>query len=149
MGRWARRMRSLGRVFIEVLQAEVETLLADLQAMGKGWLQALLLFVAAAAFAFWSVGVLTTFAIVLLAGALGLWQAAGVVFLVLAMVTAGLAFAGFRLLRRQRAPTAIVKGHLEDQLEWWRENLEERESRAARRPLAEAPRPSESEEEAP
>ena len=123
MGRWRRRVRFLGDAFLEVLQAEVESLLAELQSTGRGWLKGLLVCSVAAAFGFWGVGVLTTFAIALLATWVDVWQAAGIVFLLLALATGGLGFIGWRTFRRQRGPTVIVRGHLEDHLGWWRQSL--------------------------
>ncbi len=128
MKRWTRRARSLGSAFLEVLQAELEALLAEIQSTGRGWLRALLYFASAAAFAFWSVGVFTAFVIALLAEFWGVWRAAAAVLLLLILVAAALVFAGYRVLRQHRPPTAIVRGHMNDHLEWWRNSLAEREA---------------------
>lgn len=123
MGRWSRRARSLGQAFVDVLQAEIADLVEELQRTGKGWLKAVLFFAGAAAFAFWAVGVFTAFLVVLLAVWMEPWQAAGVVLLFLTLLAGGLAFAGWRIFQKQRPPTEIVRGHVDDHLDWWRESL--------------------------
>jgi hypothetical protein len=123
MRRWRRKFRSIGHAFLEVLHAEVTALLEDFQRTGRGLVRGSLFLVTAAAFAFWSLGVLTVVAIAGLALVLSLWQAAGVVFLALLITALLLAAAGRRTLRRLRGPSTIVRGHVDDHLEWWRQNL--------------------------
>ncbi len=150
MNRWTRRARSLGSAFLEVLQAELEALLSEIQTTGRGWLRALIYFASAAAFVFWSVGVFTAFVIALLAELWGVWRAAAAVLLLLILVAGGLIFAGYRVLRQHRPPTAIVRGHLEDHLHWWRNSLAEREATGHRLgKKARRQRPADSEEPPP
>ena len=139
MGRWRRKVRSLGQAFVEVLQAEVESLLLDVQETGRGWAKGSVFFLAAAAFAFWAVGVFTAFAVAVLAIWLSVWQAAGIVLLVLLATTVVLVLVGRRVFLQTQAPTAIVRGHLDDHLGWWRENLAASGAPALEPPEEEAP----------
>jgi len=123
MRRWRRKFKSLGQAFVEVLQAEVAALLEDFQRTGRGALRGSLLLIVAAAFAFWSLGVLTVVAIAVLALFMSLWQAAGLVFLLLALTAGVVAWRGIRTLQNLQGPTTIVRSHMEDHLDWWRQNL--------------------------
>jgi len=123
MGSWGGRVRNLGDAFFEVLQAEIEALLIELQSTGKGWLKSVLLAVVAAVFSFWAVGVLTAFLNALLSTRVGTWQAAGIVFLVLGLTSGGFAFWAWKTFRRERGPVVVVRGHMADHLAWWQKNM--------------------------
>ena len=123
MRRWSRRARALGGSLVEVLQAEVHSLLADFQRTGKGAVRGLSLLLLAAAIFFWCLGLLVTFAVALLATRLGVWQATGVCLLGLAAIGAAVALWGWRCFKGLEAPTRIVRNHVDDHVQWWRETL--------------------------
>lgn len=123
MRRWSRRARALGGSLVEVLQAEIHSLLADFQRTGRGAVRGVALLLAAAALVFWSIGLLITFIVTVLAAWLGLWQAAGLTFLVVALAGLAVALWGMGVLKRLEAPTQIVRIHVDDHVQWWREAL--------------------------
>ncbi len=129
MRRWSRRAQALGGSLVEVLQAEVHSLLAEFRNTGKGAVRALVLLLAAAAVIFWSLGLLITFGVALLTTRIGLWQAAGLSFLILALIGLALALWGWRSFKRLQAPTQIVRTHVDDHVLWWKETLTSRERR--------------------
>ena len=123
MGRWSRRARNLGGSLVEVLQAEIHSLLADFQRTGQGAVKALLMLIAAAAFGFWTLGLFLTFAVGLLATRMTFWQAAGLVCLAVGLCGFGVAVLARNAFRRLDAPTRIVRTHVDGHVEWWRETL--------------------------
>ncbi len=124
MLRWRRRVRDVGDAFLGVVQAELQAMVAEIQDSGKGLAKALALLLAALAVAFWALGVFIAFAVALLATWLGVWKATAIVFLVLALVGGLLAAFAWRILRRLRSPTTIVRTRVTNHLGWWRETLD-------------------------
>lgn len=127
---WTRNAKALAESFLEVVQAELHSLLADFHRTGSGASKAGALLLLAALFTFWSLGLLITFLVALLATWVGFWQAAGLVFLVLAPVGAGIGYKGWKLLLKQKAPTLILRTHVDDHVGWWRRTLADRRSAA-------------------
>ncbi|MCB1054196.1 MAG: phage holin family protein [Acidobacteria bacterium] len=139
MGKWSRRVQALGHSALEVVQAEVHSLLEDFQSTGRGVLKALVVFLAAGAFVFWGVGVLTAAAVAVLALWLALWQATLVVFLAMILTAAGLGWWGWRVIQRLEGPTTTVRRHVDDHIGWWRGHLADDRGRLGR---GASPRPS-------
>lgn len=120
---WSDAFRALGSAVLGLLKAELEALEQDLRRSGRNAALGVALFAAAAAFAFWTLGVATYFVVQLLALWLPLWGAALAVTLLFAGVAAGLAFAGLKKLERIENPLATARGRLDDHLDWWQNRL--------------------------
>lgn len=120
---WTELLRSLGGAVLELLQAEAAALGRDLAAAGRHLRRGTVLLVLALGVA---VATLWSFALLLfelLVLVLPRWGAAGVIFAVEAIVTAGLFWAGRRTLRRIESPRALVARRTQDHVEWWQRLL--------------------------
>lgn len=124
MGRFKRKVRSLGQSVVETLRAELDSLFDDFSVTGKRLVVILALLTAALILTFWAAGVGTAFLIALLATRLAVWQAAGLVFLLFLLASAGLVFWAWRRLREVETPAQTVRRHLDDHFEWWERHLE-------------------------
>ena len=123
MGRLRRKIRDLGRAGLDLVASEIDALLADLGASGRGLLKALLFFAVATAVAFWAVGVLIYVLVQVAALWLPLWAAAGVVFLLLLFLAWLLYRIGRRVLARLETPVATVRRHVRDHVDWWQDEI--------------------------
>jgi hypothetical protein len=120
---WSETFRALGAAVLALFKAEIEALERELARSGKTLALGLGLFAAAAALAFWTLGVATYFVIQLLAVWLPLWAASLVVTLLLAAVTGGLVFAGVKKLERFENPLTTARRRLDDHIDWWQNDL--------------------------
>jgi hypothetical protein len=120
---WSETFRALGAAVLALFKAEIEALERELARSGKNLALGLGLFAAAAALAFWTLGVATYFVIQLLAVWLPLWAASLVVTLLLAAVTGGLVFAGVKKLERFENPLTTARRRLDDHIDWWQSDL--------------------------
>lgn len=120
---WRDLFRSLGDSFLEVLSAEVVALRADLGQEGRRLGKSLALLAVALFILFWAVGIGVLVAYEILALFMARWLAALAAFI--ACVLLGLAVAGIARsrLRRLRVPTAIVKQHVQNHLDWLDEEV--------------------------
>lgn len=125
MGKWSRRVQAVGHSVLEVVQAELHSLLEDFQRTGRGMAKALVVFMVAGACLFWSVGVLIAAAVAVLAIWIELWQATLAVFLGISLVAGGLAFWGWTVVKGLEGPTTIMRRHVDDHFGWWRDHLAE------------------------
>ncbi len=123
MGRWRRKVTDLGRAGLDLVVSEIDAVLSDFGASGRGLLKASLFFGAATAAAFWAVGVFTYFLVQVLALWLPLWGAAGVVVLLLLVVAILLSWIGKRVVRGLESPTATVRRHVRDHVDWWQDEI--------------------------
>jgi hypothetical protein len=120
---WSETFRALGAAVLALFKAEIEALERELARSGKNLALGLGLFAAAAALAFWTLGVATYFVIQLLAVWLPLWAASLVVTLLLTAVTGGLVFAGVKKLERFENPLTTARRRLDDHIDWWQNDL--------------------------
>lgn len=120
---WSETFRALGAAVLALFKAEIEALERELARSGKTLALGLGLLAAAAALAFWTLGVATYFVIQLLAVWLPLWAASLVVTLLLAAVTGGLVFAGVKKLERFENPLTTARRRLDDHIDWWQNDL--------------------------
>ncbi|MDY7094498.1 MAG: phage holin family protein [Acidobacteriota bacterium] len=133
MGRIKQRVQSLGQSVVEVVRAEVHSLLDDFQHTGRGLTMVLALATAALILIFWAAGVGTAALVALIAVRLPVWAAAGIVFLVL-MLSAGILLGwGWMKMKKLETPTQTVRRHVDDHLGWWRGQLVEEEGTRSRR----------------
>jgi hypothetical protein len=120
---WSETFRALGAAVLGLLKAEIEALERELARSGKSLALGLGFFAAAAALAFWTLGVATYFAVQLLAVWLPLWAASLVVTGVFAAATGALAFAGLKKLERFENPLSTARRRLDDHIDWWQNDL--------------------------
>lgn len=133
MGRIKQRVQSVGQSVVEVVRAEVHSLLDDFQHTGRGLTFVLALAVAALILAFWAAGVGVAALVALIALRLPVWAAAGIVFLTL-MLAAGILLGwGWMKMKELETPTQTVRRHVDDHLGWWRGQLAEEEGSRSRR----------------
>jgi hypothetical protein len=132
---WLELLRSLNRALVDVLRAEVEALVADLQDSGRRLAAGVAWLLLAAAIAFCVLAVLVVAAVAALALVLPLWGAALVVAGALCAAALAAALAGRRSLRRVEGPAATVRRRVADHLDWWERRVAgEAESGGAGRP---------------
>ncbi|HSL85232.1 MAG TPA: phage holin family protein [Thermoanaerobaculia bacterium] len=120
---WSETFRALGAAVLALFKAEIEALERELARSGKNLALGLAFFAAAAAVAFWTLGVATYFVIQLLAVWLPLWAASLIVTALFAAVAGGLAFAGAKKLERFENPLATARRRLDDHMDWWQNDL--------------------------
>lgn len=132
---WSETFRALGSAFLGVLRAELAALEHDLARSAKAVGLAAALFVAAAAFGFWTLGVATYFLVQLVAIWLPLWGAALVITALFLLVTGALVFVGWRKLKGFQNPVAGSRRRLDDHMEWWQTRLLTDPRMAARAPV--------------
>jgi uncharacterized membrane protein YqjE len=118
-GGWSGRLREVGEAFVEVVRSEIAVVAADLGATGRQLARALLLVAAAAAVAFWTLGLLLYFAVELLALVLPRWGAVGSVLGLFAVVTVGLLLGVWSRLKSIESPAATLRRHFDDHRQWW------------------------------
>jgi hypothetical protein len=122
-GKWARRVREVGEAFLDVVRAEIAELAADLSRSGRALVRALALLGAAAAIAFWTIGLTLYFGVELLALVLPRWGAVGAVLALFVLATVVLLLLARRKLAAVEPPAATVRRHLDDHRRWWRERV--------------------------
>jgi hypothetical protein len=133
MGRIKQRVQSLGQSAVEVVRAEVHSLLDDFQHTGRGLTIVLALATAALILTFWATGVGTAALVALIALRLPVWAAAGIVFLAL-MLAAGILLGwGWLKLKKLETPSQTVRRHVDDHLGWWSGQLVDDDGRRGRR----------------
>lgn len=120
---WSETFRALGAAVLALFKAEIEALERELARSGKNLALGLGFFAAAAALAFWTLGVATYFVIQLLAVWLPLWAASLIVTALFAAVTGGLVFAGMKKLERFENPLTTARQRLDDHIDWWQSDL--------------------------
>lgn len=120
---WIARVRAVGEAFLGVLRAEVAELAADLGRSGRALVRALVLIMAAAGVAFWSLGLLLYFAVELLALVLPRWGAVGVVLGVFVLIATILLLLARHKLRAVESPTAAFRRRFDDHQRWWQESI--------------------------
>ncbi len=120
---WSETFRALGAAVLSLLKAELAALEHDLARSGKKAAAGVALLAAAAALAFWTLGVATYFLILLLGIWMPLWAASLVVTVLFLAVTGGLAFAGMSKLKAFENPLAIARRRLDDHVDWWQSRL--------------------------
>ncbi len=120
---WSETFRALGTSVLALLKAEIEALEREVARAGKSLALGLGFLAAAAAVAFWTLGVATYFVIQLLAVWLPLWAASLVVTALFAALTGGLAFAGLKKLERFENPLTTTRRRLDDHMDWWQNDL--------------------------
>jgi hypothetical protein len=116
---WSGTFRALGNAVLSLLKAELEAFEKDVARSTRQAALGIGLFVAAGAFAFWTLGVATYFLIQLLALWLPLWGASLVVTGLFAAVAAVLALVGARKLERFENPLGTARRRMDDHIEWW------------------------------
>ena len=121
---WTAKVRSVGEAFLGVIRAEIASVVADLGQSGRALVRALLWLAAAAAVAFWTLGLLIYFAVELLALAVPRWGAVGIVLGLFVLVAAFLAVAVKRKVSAIEPPDETVRRHLADSQRWWRQRVE-------------------------
>jgi uncharacterized membrane protein YqjE len=123
MSAWLELFRSLGQALIALAKAELETVGEELAASGKRLTGALVLFGAAAAVAFWTVGLSLYTVVLVIALWLPQWAAAAIACGASILAVAVLAGIGVVRLRRLEGPARTLARHLEDHREWWNNRL--------------------------
>ena len=123
MGRWRRKVTDLGRAGLDLVVSEIDAVVTDFGASGRGLLKASIFFGAATAAAFWAIGVFTYFLVQVLALWLPLWGAAVVVVCLLLGVAVLLVWLGKRVLREMESPVATVRRHVRDHVDWWQDEI--------------------------
>ena len=123
MSGWIDLFRSLGESLLEVMRAELAGLQDDLQRSGRHFGVALGLFAAAAALAFWMVGLLLFVLIAVLHIWLQLWAAALIVLALFAIAVAILGALGARRMRQVENPVETVRQRLDNHLDWWQHSF--------------------------
>ncbi len=129
---WLELIRSVGRALLELAAAEVEALVAELKSSGRTLGRAVLLFLVAGFFAFWTIGLLLQSTVELLALWLPRWGAALTVAGVGLLAGAIFAGVGWLRVRRLESPAETVRRRVRDHVGWLQENVLE-----ARRELPE------------
>lgn len=120
---WLELIRAVGKALLELAAAEIEALVGDLKASGRALAGVLLLFVVAAFFGFWTLGLLFYAAVEALTLWLPRWGAA------LAVAGAGLlgvaivAGIGWLRLRRLESPAETVRRRVRDHVGWLQESV--------------------------
>lgn len=120
---WSETFRALGAAVLGLLKAEIEALERELARSGKNLALGLGFFAAAAALAFWTLGVATYFVVQLLAVWLPLWAASLVVTGLFAAVTGALVFVGLKKLERFENPLSAARRRMDDHIDWWQNDL--------------------------
>ena len=120
---WSETFRALGAAVLALFKAEIEALERELARSGKNLALGLGFLAAAAAVAFWTLGVATYFVIQLLAVWLPLWAASLIVTGLCAAVVGALAFAGLKKLQRFENPLTTARRRLDDHIDWWQNDL--------------------------
>ncbi len=121
--RWSDTFRALGSAVLGLLKAELEAFEQDVARSTKQAAIGIALFGAAAAFAFWTLGVATYFLIQLVALWLPLWGASLAVTLLFLVVVAVLALLGARRLRRWQNPLSTARDRMDDHIAWWQDRV--------------------------
>lgn len=120
---WTDMVRKTGQAYLDLLRAELDKLVADLGVSAKKLGIGLALLIAAGMILFWWIAVLAFFLIEVVAIWLPTWASAGIVLLILLLVTATLAFLGVRRLKSIENPVDTVAGRWDDHLDWWENRL--------------------------
>jgi hypothetical protein len=120
---WIRRLRSLGQALVELLQAEVDALNADLKGSARELGRGVALLMFAAFLAFWVLGGLAYGSVEVVAMWLPRWGAIFVVTGVWALVAGVLALLGRSRLRRLETPVRTVQRHFASHQAFVREEL--------------------------
>jgi hypothetical protein len=136
---WLQVLRSLRGSLVDVFRAELDTLGRELSSSARRLGGALLLLFFATGVALFSVGALAFAGIAALSLKMPAWAAALIVFGVLLLVAALLAYLGARQLRSIESPATTVKRRVADHLDWWRFRI--RRGRSARAPSPYSRRP--------
>ncbi|REJ77096.1 MAG: phage holin family protein [Acidobacteria bacterium] len=116
-------MREVVGASLQLLQAEIDELRAQLGAETARLVRLALIVGVAAGFAFWGLAVLIAAAVLALALVLEPWLAALIVGLVLSAVAGGFAIWARARVRRMRSPAALVEERLRDHLAWWEREI--------------------------
>ena len=117
---WLQVLRSLKGSLVDVFRAELDTLGRELSLSARRLGGALLLLFFATGIALFSIGALAFAAIAALSLKMAAWAAALIVFGVLLLVAALLAYSGARQLRAIESPAQTVKRRVADHVDWWR-----------------------------
>lgn len=120
---WMQRLRSLGQALVELLQAEVDALGADLKGSARELGRGVALLVAAAFLVFWVLGGLAYGAVEVLSLWLPRWGAIFTVTGFWAIVALILALLGRSRLRGLEAPARTVKRHIASHTAFVRQEL--------------------------
>lgn len=124
------RLRAINSAFLAVLRAEIDALNSDLSAAAKRFLTGVLLVAVALGIAGVLLAVLVFVAIALLSLWLPPWGAGLVVAAVLALAAALCWMAAMRRVQGE-TPSAIVRRHVNDHLDWWQTRVAREDSVAA------------------
>jgi uncharacterized membrane protein YqjE len=122
-GGWIGLFRALGESLLGVLRAELAALQADLARSGRHVRNAVVLFGATAALAFWVVGLLIFVAVAVVALWLPLWGAAASVLGVLVVVGILLGGWGYSQIKKVENPVDSARRRFDDHLDWWQNRL--------------------------
>jgi hypothetical protein len=139
---WASLVREVGRSFLELVRAELEALIGDLQGSAHRVLRALLLAAVAGAVVFWAIGLAIDVAVELLALVMPRWGAAATVLGALIVAAAVLIAVVRRRMRQIEAPADTLRRRVDESRAWWTRRIEGEE---ALPPRAEAAPPIEEE----
>ncbi|MEM9291742.1 MAG: phage holin family protein [Acidobacteriota bacterium] len=116
---WRRRVRNVGETFLEVLQAEIHSLLEDFAQSGRSASVGLARIFLALCLGFWTLGVLTAGLVALFALWLPVWGAAAVVAVITSLGAAIAGASGMIRLRSIEPPHHTVRRHVDDHVTWW------------------------------
>ncbi|MEM7052834.1 MAG: phage holin family protein [Acidobacteriota bacterium] len=120
---WIELFRGLGNALFDLLRAEIASLRSDLTKSGKSAGIAFGLLLAAAMFAFWTLGVLTYALVQVVAIWVPLWAAGLIVSGVFVLVVTVLAAIAMFKLKRLENPGRAARRHLDDVQDWWNHQL--------------------------
>lgn len=127
---WLGMTRDVGAAFGDLVRAELTAITDDLGRSGTALVRALIVAAIAAAFAFWTLGLVVYFVVELLVAVLPRWGAVGIVLAVFLIATAVLLLVVRARLAAIEPPAATVRRRLDDSRRWWTTRVAPPESSA-------------------
>lgn len=120
---WLELFQSLREAFMEVVRAEVRALRSDFELSKRQLGRAAGLAILTVFVLFWAVGVLVLLLIQVAGLWLPAWAAALLVLVALLLVALGLAASARSTLRKIEEPSATIRRHVQDHMDWWEDQI--------------------------